>query len=154
MDNEDRAGSKDLSIEQRFERESYRLPPAVRAQAEKFLGLWVASSGDEAAKLEHRLRLILDFPYPRVPTAEQKYRDAQTLLGDLPETLRRLRETLDAEFYGMDEVKDRIEDFVTRTLLARAAGSPPGAKGFFSWARPGPRKPPSCSRSPRPWAFP
>lgn len=140
MDNEDRAGSKDLSIEQRFERESYRLPPAVRAQSEKFLGLWVASTGDEAAKLEHRLRLILDFPYPRVPTAEQKYRDAQTLLGDLPETLRRLRETLDAEFYGMDEVKDRIEDFVTRTLLARAAGSPPRGKGLLLVGPPGTAK--------------
>jgi ATP-dependent Lon protease len=140
MDAEDQRGSKDLSIEQRFERESYRLPPAVRAQAEKFLGLWVASSGDEAAKLEHRLRLILDFPYPRVPSAEQKARDAQNLLGDLPDTLRRLRNTLDAEFFGMDEVKDRIEDFVTRTLLSRAAGSPPRGKGLLLVGPPGTAK--------------
>jgi len=140
MDAEDQRGSKDLSIEQRFERESYRLPPSVRAQAEKFLGLWVASSGDEAAKLEHRLRLILDFPYPRVPSAEQKARDTQILLGDLPDTLRRLRETLDAEFFGMDEVKDRIEDFVTRTLLSRAAGSPPRGKGLLLVGPPGTAK--------------
>lgn len=137
---EDRRHSKDRSIEQRFELESYRLPSGVRAEAEKMLSLWVSSTGDEAAKLEHRLRLILDFPYPVVPSADQVARDARTLLDTLPETLRRLRETLDAEFYGMDEVKDRVEDFVTRTLLSRAAGSPPRGKGLLLVGPPGTAK--------------
>lgn len=137
---EDRRHSKDRSIEQRFELESYRLPPGVRAEAEKMLSLWVSSTGDEAARLEHRLRLILDFPYPVVPSADQIARDARTLLDTLPETLRRLRETLDAEFYGMDEVKDRVEDFVTRTLLSRAAGSPPRGKGLLLVGPPGTAK--------------
>jgi len=140
VETEDRHHSKDRSIEQRFELESYRLPPGVRAEAEKMLSLWVSSSGDEAAKLEHRLRLILDFPYPVVPSADQIAQDARTLLDKLPDTLRRLRETLDAEFYGMDEVKDRIEDFVSRTLLSRAAGAPPRGKGLLLVGPPGTAK--------------
>lgn len=140
MESEDRHHSKDRSIEQRFELESYRLPPSVRAEAEKLLSLWVSSSGDEAAKLEHRLRLILDFPYPIVAPADQIAQDARTLLDKLPETIKRLREKLDEEFYGMDEVKDRIEDFVTRTLLSRAAGSPPRGKGLLLVGPPGTAK--------------